>query len=385
MAVPGLAYLADKLAGGLVSYLVRTGADRSLKYLDGKKKKQALVDVVQAALDRFEEIHPQLARSFFDETFVQSHAMEELSKLLALSTEEEPDPIRLAEGFGKYFKEPVPGIEEACADFVRLFDQRLRAAPEFVELISHRLTRKTAQDVGELLKGQQKILSKLPGGTDLPGPQEEPQRPPKAFKLKLEQERDDNRNLLGVVLYGGLPEADLIALEVFNAINAGERVVFEVTHAEADALEELRAAAETNPNPTAADRRNLAGINYRLQDLRNDAVMLEKRLEILFHPLLMRQVPELSSEYADRIVGLVAYLRTRSGWSDSPPTVQVFHRNANNYPKMRKSSQAPIATSDWTRCKSTCGKRAKAGAWELDKSISSIFSRGCGIDIAFPS
>jgi hypothetical protein len=154
MPTVAVVYVADKLFGGIVSYLVRSGADAVLsgfkKQLEDRKEQEALRRVIVSALNRFEQKYPDLAHSLFDKSFIQTHGTDEISKLLTLSIREVPETKTLATAFHQYFKNPVPRIEEACAHFLLLFREELEAAPEFAEIVSHRLTRETAQNVLDL-------------------------------------------------------------------------------------------------------------------------------------------------------------------------------------------------------------------------------------------
>jgi hypothetical protein len=154
MTAVEIVYVADKLFGGIVSYLVRCGADAALneikKQLEERKEQEALRRVIVSALNRFEQKYPNLAHSLFDGSFIQAHGMDEISKLLALSIREVPQTKILARAFSQYFMRPVPNVEEACAHFLLLFREELEAAPEFTEIVSHRLTREAAHNVRDL-------------------------------------------------------------------------------------------------------------------------------------------------------------------------------------------------------------------------------------------
>jgi hypothetical protein len=165
MPTEAIFYVADKLLGGVVSYLVRSGADAVLnrinKQLEEQKEREALRRVIASALSRFEQRYPNLARSFFDETFIQAQGMDQISKLLALSIREVPETNTLARAFSQYFTTPVPNIEEACAHFLLLFQEELEAAPEFAEVVSHRLTRETASNVHDLQPVVDELLVRI--------------------------------------------------------------------------------------------------------------------------------------------------------------------------------------------------------------------------------
>jgi|HubBroStandDraft_2_1064218.scaffolds.fasta_scaffold89313_1 hypothetical protein len=158
-------YVADKLFGGVVSYAVRMGADTALntfrKRLEDKKEQEALRRVITLALQRFEREYPELARSLFDETFIESRGIAEVSKLLMLSVREVPDTKSLARAFREYFTTPIPHIEEACAYFLLLFREEVEAAPEFADIVTQRLTRDTAGRVEDIQGTVNKLLERV--------------------------------------------------------------------------------------------------------------------------------------------------------------------------------------------------------------------------------
>lgn len=165
MPADQIAYLADKLFGGIVSYLVRSGADAVLnkvrKQLEERKEQDALRRVIVSALNRFEQKYPKLTHSLFDEAFIQARGRDEISKLLTLSIREVPETDILARAFSQYFTEPVPDVEEACAHFLFLFREEIEAAPEFTEIVSHRLTRETAYNVRDLQPVVHDLLARV--------------------------------------------------------------------------------------------------------------------------------------------------------------------------------------------------------------------------------
>src|SRR5439155_25691045 len=99
------AYLADKFAGGVASYLLRLGADAVLNRLkeplEGQKEQEALRRTIGNALKRFEQRYPQLAQSFFDDTFIQSRGSDEISKFIAQSIRDVPDAQSLPKAFSQ--------------------------------------------------------------------------------------------------------------------------------------------------------------------------------------------------------------------------------------------------------------------------------------------
>ena len=162
MPATAIAYIADKLTGGVVSYAVRLGADATLnklkQHLAEKNKQDALKTVIARALTLFEEKYPQLAQSLFDSTFIESRGMEEISKFIALSIRDEPDARSLAGAFGEYFRTPVPQIEEACAHFLLLFREEIEASPEFVDVMTQRIVRDTGRRVRDLQPAVDELL-----------------------------------------------------------------------------------------------------------------------------------------------------------------------------------------------------------------------------------
>ncbi|HXZ02700.1 MAG TPA: tetratricopeptide repeat protein [Stellaceae bacterium] len=153
MPDPGsIAHIADKLAGGVVSYIVRQGANAALKrpkaWWEDRKRREALRQVANRALARFADKHPDLSASFFDETFIETRAGEEIGKLLTL--DENPDAEALATAYAAYFKREVPGLPAACEDFLEFLRAELVADAELKEIVSDRLIRSTAAGVDKL-------------------------------------------------------------------------------------------------------------------------------------------------------------------------------------------------------------------------------------------
>jgi hypothetical protein len=138
------AYIADKLAGGLVSYAVRSAGDAVLEQFKDRKREEALRHCIRRALEKFRLDYPNLAESLFDETFLATRGMDELSKLLTLSVREVPSANSLAHAFSEYFTVPVPKLEEACAQFLLTFRREIESEPEFSEIITDRLVRDTS-------------------------------------------------------------------------------------------------------------------------------------------------------------------------------------------------------------------------------------------------
>jgi hypothetical protein len=160
-----LVYIADKLASGLVSYLVRMGSDAVMskpkQWWEEKERRDELQDAIQVTLDGLEKQFPDLVHSLFDKTFLETRGSAEIAKALSLAFDQVPDPNSLALAFSGYFARPVPNLLDACTYFLALFRKELESRAEFAEVITHKLVRRTAQDVGDVQLIVRAILERL--------------------------------------------------------------------------------------------------------------------------------------------------------------------------------------------------------------------------------
>lgn len=132
-------FLADKIAGGSASYVVRSTVD---SHLQKRQKKEAFSAAVEVALASFGAEFPDLADSFFDKAFATGPAADELAKLQDLKGK--PTASRLAELYARQFTSasvPEDLVEAACARFIELLHEALTASPALRDHVNARLLR----------------------------------------------------------------------------------------------------------------------------------------------------------------------------------------------------------------------------------------------------
>ena len=160
------------------------------------------------------------------------------------------------------------------------------------------------------------------------------------FEIRLDQKFDDSGEFVGEGLPHGEAEALVLAQEIINARNAGKTIGFDVRHAEAAAILEQKEQVESAGPVDLEQRGRLASWEHRLQELGYSALMVQRRLEILFHPGLMKQLPDYAHHYASRIVGVLELMATRSGFSSS---YEVEVRHARRPLRM----SGPLSDAEW--------------------------------------
>jgi hypothetical protein len=110
-----------------------------------RRRREAFAAAVEEARAAVLRPHPSIAADGFDEAFVR-RAAPGIAEFRTL--DREPDPSALL---------PEPGthapLRDACALFRRELETRLLAKPELAEHFGHRLIRRTASDVRQLLRG----------------------------------------------------------------------------------------------------------------------------------------------------------------------------------------------------------------------------------------
>lgn len=163
----------------------------------------------------------------------------------------------------------------------------------------------------------------------------------KLFEIKLVQMRDDQGKYLGEGLAGGELEAATLAQQILNARNAGYMPEFAIGYDEKDAIVAAKTRLEAIKSPDLAQQNDLAHFEHRLHELDYMASMVRRRLEILFSTEMMRQVPNLAHQYAQRILGVLELMSVRSGWSDSSYDVAVWHV------QHRQRMAGPIGQEIW--------------------------------------
>lgn len=161
--------------------------------------------------------------------------------------------------------------------------------------------------------------------TGLPASPQTASTPTKLFEIKLVQIRDEHGKLIGESLEHGQLEAETLAQQILNARNAGSTPKFSVRYVEADAILAEKQRLEAAGSPDLLLQRELAVFEHRLSTLDYQSSMVQRRLEILFHPKLTRQLPDYGSQYAQRILGILELMGTRSAWSGSRRDVAVWH------------------------------------------------------------
>lgn len=163
----------------------------------------------------------------------------------------------------------------------------------------------------------------------------------KLFEIKLVQMRDDQGKYVGEGLAGGELEAATLAQQILNARNAGYLPEFAIGYDERDAILAVKARLEAMEALDLEQQNDLAHFEHRLDELDYMASMVRRRLEILFSPEMMRQVPNLAHQYAQRILGVLELMSVRSGWSDSSYDVAVWHV------QHRQRMAGPIGQEIW--------------------------------------
>jgi len=112
--------------------------DRWLKtFLKKQDIEKAFSNTVSVALSEFQNQYPELYQSLFDETFVELHAVPELSKLLRRT--DQPNIQVIASDYTRYFQfsEP-PDIEPAIDFFISAVTENMKAESALQELINNR-------------------------------------------------------------------------------------------------------------------------------------------------------------------------------------------------------------------------------------------------------
>lgn len=135
------ASLAKAIGGWIFKYLstkvLDEFKDRWLKpFLKRQDIEKSFSSAVANALAEFQQKYPELYKSLFDETFVEQHAIPELSKLLRRT--EHPDVNNIAASYSKYFQHCEPQIEDAIDFFLSAVTKNMKAESVLQELINHR-------------------------------------------------------------------------------------------------------------------------------------------------------------------------------------------------------------------------------------------------------
>lgn len=111
--------------------------DRWLKpFLKRQDVEKSFSSAVANALAEFQQKYPVIYQSLFDETFVEQHAVPELSKLLRRS--EHPDVNNIAASYSKYFQHCDPQIEDAIDFFLSAVTESMKTESALQELINNR-------------------------------------------------------------------------------------------------------------------------------------------------------------------------------------------------------------------------------------------------------
>jgi len=139
--------------------------DRWLKPLLKKQDvEKAFSNAVSVALSEFQNQYPELYQSLFDETFVELHAVPELSKLLQRT--DQPDIQAITTAYTRYFQlgEP-PDIDPAINFFVSAVTENMKAESALQDLINNRqiediskVVERIEPAINELLEGMQSFV-----------------------------------------------------------------------------------------------------------------------------------------------------------------------------------------------------------------------------------
>lgn len=121
----------------LSSKLLDEFKDRWLKpFLKREDIEKGFSHAVENALAEFQQKYPELYRSLFDETFVEQHAVPELSKLLRRT--KYPDVKSIAASYSKYFQHCEPKIEDAINFFLSAVSENMKGETALQELINNK-------------------------------------------------------------------------------------------------------------------------------------------------------------------------------------------------------------------------------------------------------
>lgn len=133
--------LAQAIGGWTFKYLstkvLDEFKDRWLKpFLKRQDVEKSFSSAVANALAEFRQKYPEIYQSLFDETFVEQHAVPELSKLLRRT--EHPDVNNIATSYSKYFQHCEPQIEDAIDFFLSAVTESMKTESALQELINNR-------------------------------------------------------------------------------------------------------------------------------------------------------------------------------------------------------------------------------------------------------
>lgn len=133
--------LAQAIGGWTFKYLstkvLDEFKDRWLKpFLKRQDIEKSFSIAVANALAEFQQKYPEIYQSLFDETFVEQHAVPELSKLLRRT--ERPDVTNIAASYSKYFQHCDPHIEDTIDFFLSAVTENMKAESALQELINNR-------------------------------------------------------------------------------------------------------------------------------------------------------------------------------------------------------------------------------------------------------
>lgn len=134
--------LSQAIGGWIFKYLstkvLDEFKDRWLKpFLKKKDVEKAFSRAISHAIDEFINRYPELYKSLFDETFVEIHAVPELSKLLRRT--DHPDIQVIIDSYSRYFQaSKPPTIEDAIAFFISTVTENMKDESALQELINNR-------------------------------------------------------------------------------------------------------------------------------------------------------------------------------------------------------------------------------------------------------
>lgn len=163
MAEPiNAALLAKAICGWTFKYLstkvLDEFKDRWLKpFLKRQDIEKSFSNAVANALAAFQQKYPELYQSLFDETFVELHAVPELSKLLRRT--EHPDVTKIAASYSQYFQHSEPQIEDVIAFFLSSVTESMKSESVLQELINHRQIEEISGAVERIESSLQELSS----------------------------------------------------------------------------------------------------------------------------------------------------------------------------------------------------------------------------------
>ena len=162
--------IALTLGGAFFQEALGRGLNSLLKSKERKAAEQQVQTSIESALKEFSKVHPKLAASLFDSTFIEI-AKPELLRLFE-TRNKRPRANELARLYSKQFspEATLHGLEEACEDFIKNIENAIENEPLFQQLMNGReisQSKETLEAIQEEMRqGFQSLSGTLPPATD---------------------------------------------------------------------------------------------------------------------------------------------------------------------------------------------------------------------------